>query len=349
MAGTNFFIDFPKVNYRFGSNELPVTFQDLSVYIDIFDQVAQYSSYYENYQIQNGERPDHVSYKLYERPDYHWTFYLLNEKLRKSSWPMDNFRLYEQAKQYYPYMSMMTKGSVWRNAFSGFRSMSTSDIFKEGGMIWFCKFNPNTKIVIPESSAIGRIIKIRHDLGQVIFELIEPVPSNSFPLVSPAETVYGIDKEFESKLDRWNTLCHEKFRTGENEEFLALQQEVSDLRPTLDFTQLDGPSTVFSILENKRDNRGKEDRVTPDRIAYEYDSIHHFENFNGEHVYPTYYKPESNYDGSFALKWEDMNTIQSVTYLERLQILNEEQRAIQVIKPDSISQVVREFKELLKN
>ena len=85
MAGkTNFFVDFPKVNYRFGTNELPIKFQDLSVYIDLFDQVAEYSTFYENYQVQNNERPDHVSYNLYDTTDFSWTFFLLNEKLRQT-------------------------------------------------------------------------------------------------------------------------------------------------------------------------------------------------------------------------------------------------------------------------
>ena len=328
MAGTNFFRDFRKVNYHFGDNELPVAFQDISIYVDIFDQVAQYSSFYQNYQIQNGERPDHVSYKLYNTPEYHWTFFFLNEKLRRSSWPMDNFRLYEQAKQYYPNVTVMTMGSVYRRGLNRYDSMSTHSIFKPGGTVWFQK-----------SDALGRIIKIDHNLGQVTVELLEPRVKD-FPSESRNDTLYAVPANLVSKIDRYLTLLTEEFRAGDDEEFLELADEMPIIQQELDFTEISGPRTVSSTIETTR---------TALPVTYEYDAIHHFEDADGEYVFPPYYRPNNLYEGSFALNWNEMTTLQSMTYLERLQILNEEQRAIQVIKPDSIDKVVSEFRQLIKN
>lgn len=50
---------------------------------------------YMRYQIIDGERPDVVSYKLYNRPDYHWTFFVVNDSLRRghSDWPMSQLEL----------------------------------------------------------------------------------------------------------------------------------------------------------------------------------------------------------------------------------------------------------------
>lgn len=318
MAGeTNFFLDFQKVNYRFGTNELPVTFQDLSVYIDLFDQVAEYSTFYENYQIQNNERPDTTSYTLYERPDYHWTFFLLNEKLRKSGWPMDNFRLYDQAKAYYPHITAMTTGAVFNQNTNMHRSTTTSSTFIEGKLVWF-----------PQSRVGGVIVKINHDLGQIVVDLrdsdIVPVENKGNFLIAVTEAEYD-------------------FLNSANPSSTSLEyaQRLSSITSTNDALEISGPDVFFSYEGEGRPNDG----VTP-----EYDSIHHFQDAEGNYVLPGYYRPNTTtYDGSWALQWDDVSTIQSTTYLERLQQLNEEQRAIQVIRPDAITQVVNEFKSLLKN
>ena len=79
---SNYFKNFPVVDYRFGNNELPVQFQHLGTYIDIIDQVKEYSMFYESYFIPNGMRPDQVSSVLYGTPNNYWTFWLLNDITR---------------------------------------------------------------------------------------------------------------------------------------------------------------------------------------------------------------------------------------------------------------------------
>ena len=116
MPDQNYFDKFPQVDYRFGNNELPVKFQDLTIYIDALDQLKEYGAFYENYNIQNGERPDHVSYKLYENTEYYWTFFLLNDKLREQGWPISNSLLYGTAQSYYPNVCITTNGTVFNGA-----------------------------------------------------------------------------------------------------------------------------------------------------------------------------------------------------------------------------------------
>ena len=338
MAGdTNFFIDFQKVIYSFGNGELPVTFQDLSVYIDIFDHVVQYGSYYQNYQVKNGERPDHVSQTLYNRPDYHWTFFLTNPQLRTSGWPMDNFRLYEEAKKYYPYITVMTMGSVYRRGINRYDSMCTSGLFDAGSMVWF-----------RESELIGRIIKTTHDYGQLVIELIEPI-QRPFPLEGRGNVIYAVPDSYEDKFMRYNTMINDPFVPGDDSELLTLQEDLASIELLLDFADIYGPETVFPKTETSRGRDKKTGVQLPARpVTYEWDSIHHFEDLDGEYIYPPYYAPNNLYEGAYALDWNQLNTSQSVTYLERLQILNDEQRAIEVIKPDVMNQVVSEFKLLLK-
>ncbi len=182
MAGTtNFFTNFPKRDYRFGDNEYAVRFQDLSVYIDILDQVRQYSSFYESYQIQNNERPDHVSYNLYRTEEHYWTFFLLNEHLRLNGWPMDNWRLFRQVKEYYPHIVCMSEGSVFRRQLDRYDSMSTCDHFKEGNLLWF-----------PQSRKAGEILKVNHNLGQIWVDMVD---EGRFPIEQIGTLLYSITQD----------------------------------------------------------------------------------------------------------------------------------------------------------
>lgn len=95
----SYFKNFPEIEYRFcgctSSNNL-VRFQNIAAYSDVLDQVAEDSSLYRFYQIQNGERPDVVSQRLYGTTEYYWTFYLLNSDLRTQGWPFSQERLVEK-------------------------------------------------------------------------------------------------------------------------------------------------------------------------------------------------------------------------------------------------------------
>jgi hypothetical protein len=324
---TNFFVNFPKRDYSFGDNEAPVNFQDLSVYIDIFDQVRQYSTFYQSYQIQNNERPDQVSYNLYRTTDHYWTFFLLNEHLRLNGWPLDNWRLYRQAQSYYPHIVCMTEGSVWRQQFDRYDPMSVCDHFKEGRLLWF-----------PQSRLAGTIVKLDHNLGQIWVDLHN---GTVLPIEQAGTSIYSVTEDELISLNRFVALDDDPAVIPE----ISIEwQEASEIYAGIiseaDHTRLDMPSQVQSTIESQRTNKA---------VTYEWDAIHHFEDVDGKYVFPTYYNPDPNfYEGSFALDWESVNTIQSVTYLERLQIGNDQMRSIQVIKPDAINQVVNEFKLLLK-
>ena len=94
---SNYFKDFPKVFYKFGSNEEPVYFQKLSKYVDVIDTLKDRVSAYIEYEIREFERPDTLSYRLYGKSEYDWTFFLMNERLREGGWPMPLQDLYDYA------------------------------------------------------------------------------------------------------------------------------------------------------------------------------------------------------------------------------------------------------------
>jgi hypothetical protein len=88
-----YFQDFPRALYRFGNEISYEQFQDLSSYVDIIDQIKDDASAYSKYYILDNERPDQLSYKLYGTPDYHWTFFMMNDNIREQGWPLSNREL----------------------------------------------------------------------------------------------------------------------------------------------------------------------------------------------------------------------------------------------------------------
>ena len=51
------------------------------------------------YKVEDGDRPDIASYKLYGRPDLHWMLFMYNEMLNPLfEWPMSSVEVYNNAK-----------------------------------------------------------------------------------------------------------------------------------------------------------------------------------------------------------------------------------------------------------
>lgn len=104
-----YFINFPKVNYYFGDEQSPVRFQQLNAYVDLIDQIKHQFGFYRKHYIDTNERPDTLSYRLYNTSEYHWTFFLVNDNIRLSGWPFPDFELYNVARKKYPNTALRTK------------------------------------------------------------------------------------------------------------------------------------------------------------------------------------------------------------------------------------------------
>ena len=85
---STYFQNFPSVSYQFGVNLPAVAYENLTAYVDIIDQIKDNIAFYRNYYIQEGDRPDQLSYKLYGTTDYYWMFYLLNDHIKEQGWPL---------------------------------------------------------------------------------------------------------------------------------------------------------------------------------------------------------------------------------------------------------------------
>lgn len=101
----NFFRKFPLTSYQTdykdpNSNQVVVDlFRGIKVDIDKIDNANAYILY----DIQDGMRPDQISFELYETPEYFWTFFLINEHLRGGlhNWPKSYNQLVQFAENKY--------------------------------------------------------------------------------------------------------------------------------------------------------------------------------------------------------------------------------------------------------
>ena len=148
MSGTKFFKNFEFVQYSFGNREDPVLFNNITQYVDIIDKIKQEVSFLNRYTIVGGDRPDSLSQKLYGTTDHYWTFYLMNDDLRYSGWPVDTNGLLEAAISKYPNRTIVTADDI-------------GALFPVGQVVEGAT-----------SGTTGTIIKRNLDLGQLIIKTI---------------------------------------------------------------------------------------------------------------------------------------------------------------------------------
>ena len=89
----SYFSKFNYVNYYFPDNKNRL-FKNLSTRLDLLDKVKNDNTVFTNYYVKDGETPDIVSFKEYERSDYHWCILLVNNIVNiYSQWPKTNQQL----------------------------------------------------------------------------------------------------------------------------------------------------------------------------------------------------------------------------------------------------------------
>lgn len=291
---SNYFRNFPKVDYNFGDNERAVKFQHIGTYIDILDQVKEYSVYYQTYAIQNGERPDVLSHKLYNSVNYYWTFWLLNDHIRQQGWPLRDAEVWPMAQKYYPNTCFTT------TAVTQEKEVKLIDTGNEVLIEWIptdmqtplCKsknFKVGNWVYFKYSKTVGKILRIDQELGML-----------------------HVDVEGYRKLDNIMEVIPEEdaMKVKENPEYQP-RYRLEELEIVKMYDQFDAP--------------------------------HHYEDGEGNWIYPSY---DSVYP--YVMNQRSVNSMNSVSYYERLRDLNEEQKTISVVKADVIETIAAEFTALLK-
>ena len=236
MAAGNYFKNFGFAEYKFGNNTDIDLSQDLTKYVDLIDQIRNNISFTENYNILSGDRPDVVSHKLYGTMDYYWTFYLMNEHVRLSGWPLNNDEILDQVKSKYPNRVLTTTSEI-------------GALFPVGQVIEG-----------QSSSAIGEIVKRNLDLGQLFVKLTQ---GTSF---TAGETISYVDTSATGSPTRTLSI------TGETEQYNAVHH-YEDNGVQVDIDPFSGPGvsltpiTYRDRLESRNDALKEIVVIRPDQIT----------------------------------------------------------------------------------
>ena len=356
---TKFFQPFEKIYYKFGDEVSHSLFQNLTQYVDIVDQIKSQQAFYEDYTIKSGDRPDTLSTQLYGDQKYYWTFFLMNDDLRESGWPLKNEEVDAKTREFYPHR-VLTIASDFSSA--------------EGGY----DFRVGRRVIGNNSGAHGTIIKRNLDLGQLIVDTthdFEQLPDRTITLDVNSNGAADIqltdEREFFTTPDQW----------------VMVKTNLDDLTETVisGFTvSLEDLSTqaiirsipfetgnfrydlVVKILQRNESGKYEDGEVislfdastgleVQKRLAKEtsqYLAVHHYENADGEWVdidpAILYNDPTGNAPPSQSYPNVLPSGLTAITNLERVQKKNDDLKQIKVIKSDVVETVVKEFYRLMQ-
>lgn len=95
---SQYFSNFPKTKYDLYFDKQLTDVIDIFRIVKVKKEYRDDISFYTFYTIQDGERPDVVSTKLYGTPDYYWTFFMLNDHLVNvaNDWPLSTSELHHK-------------------------------------------------------------------------------------------------------------------------------------------------------------------------------------------------------------------------------------------------------------
>jgi len=89
----NYFNKFPKVLFDVNNDGSFSVQVDITKTVDINTIDEDKITYYTFHEIQDGERPDNLSYNLYGTAQYYWTFFVVNDSLKEglsNAWPLNS-------------------------------------------------------------------------------------------------------------------------------------------------------------------------------------------------------------------------------------------------------------------
>lgn len=99
----SYFRYFQKVDYDARGEGFTQSLTNITHFSRIGTSLLDDITFYSYYNIQDGMRPDNVSYELYGTTDYYWTFFLVNQDLKNvyQDWPKSSADLTEFAESKY--------------------------------------------------------------------------------------------------------------------------------------------------------------------------------------------------------------------------------------------------------
>ena len=343
---TKYFQRFEKLYYKFGDETSYNIMQNLTQYVDLIDQIKPTVAFYEDYTIKSGDRPDTLSFQLYDDINYYWTFYLLNDHLRESGWPLKNEEVLSRAKEFYPHRVVT----------------STTDLATESGNPPR-SFSVGRQVIGQTSGTVGTIIKRNLDLGQLIIDTDTAFTSED------VDFELTVNSNGASSITLTNSL--QKFAQTD----LWVLQKTDNDNPSADAVALSGYQITLDNIDTVAELRNIPFEVgnytytlttkvrtfnSTDSTFLQGENIYFIDQTSGLTVFADVHKETAQYNAVHHYEdadgeWVDIDpftqTIGSslipVTNLTRLENKNDDLKQIKVLKPSAVESVVKEFYRLM--
>lgn len=343
----SYFKNFPAVDYFFGDKTTSTRFPNLMVYADLIDQIKDDVSVYTEYNIQDGDRADQISQKLYGTTDYHWTIHLMNDDIRCHGFPLAYRDVVEKAKVDYPNKVFYTRADL-----------ST-------------KFKVGTEVTGLTSGAKGTILRRRLDFGQIIVDTTDTFIAGE--IIRATENDLLVTAIIDAVVLEYNAIHHYENAAGQ---YVDVDPSSPKLRES------DGLFVLFDsdydltvtygtfAAANTAKYSGDEVREinlyrTVDRNGDVGEPVGLVYHDLADAEYETYFDNASSttfsdsdaaanhiqtlFDAYLAANYDDVEPalLTPTTYLERLVDANEAKQTIKVIKPDVIEDVINSFNAIM--
>ena len=272
-----YFTNFPQINYTFGTQASPTLYQNLGIYVDLLDQVKDDVSFYTEYDLQDGDRADQISQKLYNRPDLHWTFFMLNDKIKLRGWPRAYADVVAQAKKDYSNTTIVTRtdlstkfkvGSEIEGKTSGQKAKIIRRLLDQGQLI--VERVPVERTVTVQANAFGHVTLELSTVGERYTDALKwavtKVSDGSILTLAEANILEG-----------GSGYSNFKYNFGINSAFqqYSFTVKVIEFQNTINFAN----GEVISATED-----GVEVSAVVDSSSLEYLATHHYEDAEGNYV-----------------------------------------------------------------
>ena len=250
-----FFKQFPKVDYDLyadGAVQSVVNiFRNVRPLQNFIDDMAVYKFY----TVQNGERPDIVSQRLYGTPDFYWTFFVVNEFLHDGTraWPMSEEVLADYINTEYSGFAINTHPTLLKNSDGTVNQFvdSLSGRFKLGEQI--------TGLT---SGAAGILVEKNIDLNQLIIKQV----NGTFVAGESVRGSITSDVVQSEEVFVYSEAPHHYFQYGDTEERHVTNRNNIDSEQAFVGAQLDYTSNR-AHLRQLNDERSRIRIVKPEAIA----------------------------------------------------------------------------------
>jgi len=182
-----FFKQFPKVQYDFERNGIVQNVVNIYRSVRPLQNFIDDSTAYTFYEIKNGERPDIVSQRLYDNPNYYWTFFIVNDILHDGmrAWPMSTDALFDYLEVEYEGYVINTNPSIVRNT-DGIITRFTDSLAGSVPNVSNGAFNMGETVTGSISGFSGQLTKKNVDLNQLVIQNV----NSKAPLGDP-EAISG--------------------------------------------------------------------------------------------------------------------------------------------------------------